>query len=124
VAEAREPKCAMVRRFAMKDAKADFEMTELDIAPDSGSGDRGFKSFPPSQFNSCFGVKDGGHPFHVLARVISACHRAESGHPVDCLDSGLVTVWSLRLLPAATRSSWLITRRHLVRVQGGPPKFP
>jgi hypothetical protein len=49
--EAQDPKCEMAWRFTAKYAKAEFEMADLDIAPHSGSGDRGFKSFPPSHFN-------------------------------------------------------------------------
>jgi hypothetical protein len=34
--------------FTPKDAKAEFEMAGLDIAPDSGSGDRRFESSRPA----------------------------------------------------------------------------
>jgi hypothetical protein len=39
--EAQDPKYEMAWRFAAKDAKVEFEMAELEIKRDSGSGDRG-----------------------------------------------------------------------------------
>jgi hypothetical protein len=45
VARSLGSECEMAWRFTAKDARAEFEMAGLDIAPDSGSGDRRLGSF-------------------------------------------------------------------------------